>query len=123
MDLIRKILMKIEENESDDSLQSMQIDGFSDDQIAYNIYLLKDAGLIDGTVLFGMGSIKPQGYAIFRLNWKGHEFIDACRDEGRWAKAKTIFKDAGGVSFDVAKDILVQLMLKSATTILSGGAV
>ena len=58
-----------------------------------------------------------------RLTWQGHQFLNACRDESRWAKAKTIFKDVGGVSFDVAKDILVQLMLKSATTILSGGAV
>jgi DNA-binding transcriptional ArsR family regulator len=122
MDLVRKILIALEEYPHGFYNKFLAIDGYSQEQIGYHITLMEEAGLLLAVDATDMGSQSPEAMPQ-RLTWQGHEFLNACRDEGRWTKAKTIFKDAGGVSFDVAKDILVQLMLKSATTILSGGAV
>jgi DNA-binding transcriptional ArsR family regulator len=122
MDLVRKILIALEEHPHGFYNQFLQIDGYSQEQIGYHITLMEEAGLLLAVDATSMDSQSPEAMPQ-RLTWQGHQFLNACRDEGRWAKAKTIFKDAGGVSFDVAKEILVQLMLKSATTILSGGAV
>ncbi|MDP2796064.1 MAG: DUF2513 domain-containing protein [Methanoregula sp.] len=120
MDLVRKILIALEEYPHGYYNQFLAIDEYSQEQIGYHITLMEEAGLLLAVDATSMDSQSPEAMPQ-RLTWQGHQFLNACRDEGRWAKAKTIFKDAGGVSFDVAKDILVQLMLKSATTILSGG--
>jgi len=121
MDLVRKILITLEEQPHGFFCQTLTIDGFSAEQIGYHVTLMGEAGLLNAIDMTSMDSQSPEAMPQ-RLTWQGHQFLNACRDEGRWTKAKTIFKDAGGVSFDVAKEILVQLMLKSATTILSGGA-
>lgn len=112
MDLIRKILLKVEEYIGDDPIQNIQIEGHTEEDIAYNIYLLENAGLIEGKTLFGMDSVKPAGYAIFRLNWKGHEFLDASRDDKRWKQAKEIMGKLGGASLDMVMVILTELMKK-----------
>lgn len=48
---------------------------------------------------------------IHRMTWSGHDFLDAIRDEGRLSQAKDIFSKMGGVTFEVAKEVLVRLMM------------
>ena len=122
MDLVRKILIALEEYPHGFYCQFLAVDGYSPEQIGYHITLMGEAGLLIANEVTTMDSDSPEAVPQ-RLTWQGHQFLNACRDEDRWSKAKAIFKDAGGVSFDVAKEILVQLALKSATTILTGGAV
>jgi hypothetical protein len=113
IDLIRKILFEIEQNESDNDIQNLQINTYSDVEITYHVYLLKKGGLIDATVLFGGGTVKPTGYSIRLLTWEGHDFLDACRDEGVWIKAKKKLKSLGGeVPFEVFKTVLIEIMKK-----------
>ena len=113
MDLIRKILLEIGQNESDNDLQEIRIEFYSDEEIAYHAYLLEKAGLIDATVSFGWGTVKPTGYSIRRLTWQGHDFLDACRNEGVWIKAKEKLKSLGGeVSLDVVKTVLIEIITK-----------
>jgi hypothetical protein len=110
MDLIRKVLLEIEGCTGDD-IRNIRIDGYSHDQIAYHVYLLHDAGLIEANILYGMGSVKPTNYAIFRMTWAGHDFLDACRDEGMWQKAKSIIgEQVKSAPFDVLKTVLVNLI-------------
>jgi hypothetical protein len=45
------------------------------------------------------------------MTWSGHDFLDAIRDEGRLSQAKDIFSKMGGVTFEVAKEVLVRLMM------------
>ena len=113
MDLIRKILLKIGEYNGDDALQDIQIEGYTPEEIAYHVYLLENAGLIEGKVLFCIDSVKPSGYAIFRLNWNGQEFLDACRNEGIWVKAKEKLKSIGGdAPIEVFKALIIEIMKK-----------
>ena len=113
MDLIRKILLKIEQHETDNPIQNIEIEGYSRDIIAYHVYLLKEAELIDAVISSGMGSTKVTNYAIINLTWKGHEFLDASRDETIWAKAKMKIKSMGGnVPFEVITPLLIALIKK-----------
>lgn len=118
MDLVRKILIVLEEHPHGYYNEFLKIDGYSQEQIGYHVTLMDEAGLLVAIDASGMDSDSPEAMPN-RLTWQGHQFLNACRDEGRWTKAKDIFRQAGGVSFDVAKEILSQLMIQSATTLLT----
>jgi len=122
MDLIRKILIQLESYSTNDDIRPIELEGYSHEQIAYHVYLLKDANLILATILFDGGSVAPKDYSIFGLTWAGHDFLDACRDEGRWNKAKQMAAKLGsGVTFDVMKTLLVQIMTSQIPTLIASG--
>jgi len=121
MDLVRKILIALEENPHGFYNRFLAIDGYTQEQIGYHITLMAEAGLLVAIDATSMGCDSPVAMPQ-RLTWQGHQFLDACRDESRWEKAKDIFRQAGGVSFEVAKEVLVQLMIRSVTAIITGGA-
>jgi len=113
LDLIRKILLKIEDSNIDEALTNIRIEGYESDEIAYNISLLKNAGFIEGEILYEMGSVIPSAYVIFGMTWLGHDFLDACRNEGIWAKAKEKLRIVGNdVPIEVIKAVLIDIMTK-----------
>ncbi|MEI6841653.1 MAG: DUF2513 domain-containing protein [Methanomicrobiales archaeon] len=120
MDLVRKILFAVE-NSPEEGIENFTIEPFSREQIIYHIRLLQDAELIEGT-LVGSDNAGILRYGIDRMTWAGHEFLDACRNEGRWIKAKEIFSNLDGVTFDVSKQVLVSLMTTAASSMITGGA-
>jgi hypothetical protein len=113
-------MLEIESSPGGFSRDSIKQQGYSDNEIDYHLTIMLEAGLFTGASHSRSGHYYPLIMPT-RLTWQGHEFLDACRDEGRWIKAKDIFKQAGGVSFEVAKEVLVRLMMTSVTTILTGG--
>jgi hypothetical protein len=124
LDLIREILLNIEAYNDNKPLTDLKIKEYPKEEIAYNVYLLENAGLIEGKIYFGLGTVLPEGYAIFRMTWAGHDFLEACRDESRWIQAKEIIKKLGeGVTFDVVKQILVHLLMDAVSTYLKGGGI
>ncbi|TWU59940.1 hypothetical protein Poly51_02130 [Rubripirellula tenax] len=91
MDLIRKILFYIEENDD----ISVAVDGYDQRAISYHIRLLDEADLIHAAVLSSnSGEIVIQESGQTRLTWSGHEFIDAAREPTRWNKVKAALGDA-----------------------------
>jgi hypothetical protein len=119
MDLVRKILIILEEYPHGFYDQFVQIEGYSPEQIGYHVTLMEEAGMLLVVDATHMGSQGPEAMPR-RLTWQGHQFLNACRDERRWTRAKEIFREAGGVSFDIAKEVLIRLMMTSITTILTG---
>lgn len=91
MDLLREVLLKVEENpETDgtrefmyDSPEEMGIYGHSCEEVAYQIAELIEAGLLKGAITGGF----PM-HIISRLTWDGHEFLDSIRDLGIWERVK-----------------------------------
>ncbi len=50
---------------------------------------------------------EPNGAAAIRLTWKGHEFLDAARNNTVWRKALAHVKKAGvAVTLPVLEDLL-----------------
>jgi hypothetical protein len=110
MDLIRKIALKIESMTGQIYSPSLEIAGYTTEQICYHCELMGDAKLIlvsDSSTY--NGDICEM--IIERLTSKGHDFVDAARNDTIWNKAKTILKEK---SPGVALDVFVQL-LKSLT--------
>lgn len=110
MELIRKLILSIEDHPSAWAPADLSIDGYTQEQIAYHAYLLVDAGLATGVDVTHLNSPAP-AYRILHLTWAGHEFADACREENIWRKAMdTVKRTAGTVSFQILKELLVNVL-------------
>jgi len=111
MDLVRKILLELEDTPYELGGFDLELEGYSPDQISYHVMLLNEAGLIEANDLSNLSRTE---WRPKRLTWAGHEFIEASRDESRWEKAKNIMKEKGsGMVFDVLRSVLIQLMTKA----------
>ena len=108
MDLCRKMLLAVE-SESDNSPKEFPFTSEYDDYVINgHIKLLGEAGLID---ISQSGNVR---YVVSGLTWAGHDFLDAARDEGRWARAKQRLADAGvGTTFTLLKETLEDLARKA----------
>lgn len=110
LELIRKMVLAIEDAPSGWAPRDLKIDGYTDEQIGYHAYLIIDAGLAKGQDASTLGSQSPVGF-ISRLNSAGHDFADAARDETRWRKAMGVVQEKGGtVTIGVLTQLLVALM-------------
>ncbi len=110
LELIRKIVLFIEDAPSGGAPNPMKFEGYSDAQVGYHAYLLIDAGLARGTDSSNFDSDAPRGL-ISNLTWAGHEFAEAARDEARWKNAMNVVQEKGGaVTIDVLTQLLVALM-------------
>jgi DNA-binding transcriptional ArsR family regulator len=115
MELVRQILLKTEQNTEVGGWIDLDIEGYSPEEISYHVKLLAEAELIEAQDLTTTEEFewKPTG-----LTWKGHEFLDAARNETIWKKTTEIVKDKGGsIPFEVLKDLLI----KVAATLFSIG--
>ncbi|QIM63167.1 hypothetical protein A1D29_07665 [Pasteurellaceae bacterium Orientalotternb1] len=103
-DLIRKILIKLEEKADIESeLSSEDIRGFDRYTVAYHYNIMAQAGLI--TVADNSG-IDEIDYSALSLTWQGHEFLDKIRNDRVWNKVKrTVQSKSLDLSFDVIKQV------------------
>jgi hypothetical protein len=113
MDLIRQILMNLEENEDShgNHCVDLEIDGRSPLEVSYHVMLLHEAGLIEAR-----DASDGEGLAWdpMRLTWEGHEFLEQAKQDGLWRKAKKLVVEKGvGLSFDVLKAALTKLAMDS----------
>ena len=113
LELIRKMVLAVEDSPSGWAPQSMSFSGYSAAQVGYHGWLLIDAGLAKGADTTDQQSEGPEAM-ITSLTWAGHEFADAARDDSRWQKAMGAVRERGGaVTLAVLTQLLVSLM-KSA---------
>lgn len=124
MDLIRSILMEIEEDVNINgrfivSDADLRQEGADASKIQYHLRLLMDAGYIEGHDANKLtGGITPQKnepgiprredlptIQVTRMTWEGHDFLETVRDPKVWQKTKGYLKDVGGVGIDVLKDV------------------
>lgn len=110
LDLCRTILLRTEEIEGHPGrLKLPEIEGFSEDQIGYHVYLLQDAGLLQAYDARDRDTM--WGYYPSHLTWAGHEFLDAARNDAIWKQAKEdIMKKAGVVTVEALKLILPEIV-------------
>ncbi len=112
MDLVRAILFKLEENPHGFNNKPIEIEGYSREEIGYHSALMHNAGLIQGIDMSHLQSGSPD-YLPHCLTWQGHEFLDACRHESIWVKAKEKIRTIGeDVPLDVFKAVLIDIMTK-----------
>lgn len=101
LDLVRKLLLAMEEQEHGYVQSELAVDGYTEEQVNFHIFLLGDAGLAKVEEDTHVGSNSPSAFPL-HLTWAGYEFLAAAKDDTIWAKAKTtVIKPAGGVAFSV----------------------
>lgn len=105
MELIRKILFKIEETVDNSAEYNLKIDGYSMDQVAYHCALLFEGGYVhDYKGQNSGGAIYTFGVA--RLTWDGHDFLDKIREDTIWNKTKDTIASKGlPLAFDIVKAV------------------
>jgi len=109
-DLIRKILLIIEDLPRGYAPPELSFEGYSPAQVGYHAWLLIDAGLADGDKLHIHGAEAPEGI-IFNLTWAGHDFAEAMRNDTTWNKAMgTVKEKAGSITFDILKQLLSSII-------------
>lgn len=103
-DLIRKILLKLEEKADSTSwLMSTDIQGYDFKTVAYHYKLLKNAGIIEA---LDISTMEEENFAALSLTWQGHEFLDKIRNDSVWNKVKsTVQSKSLDLSFDVIKQV------------------
>ncbi|MHB0922571.1 MAG: DUF2513 domain-containing protein [Bellilinea sp.] len=115
LDLIRLILLKVESNEElipTLEAKDFSFDEYSHDQVKYNIKLLIDADYINGKTRAYLGG--NMDFVFEGLTWAGHDFLDASRDDARWAKAKSILNEVKDYSLELAIKVLSELAIVAA---------
>ncbi len=103
MDLIRRICLEIEVLPLGVPLRGlMDVD---EETSLRHAELLTQDGLVEGNVLrYQEGG----GAALLRqLTWSGHDFADAVKNEGVWARAKSkILTSGASFTFELLKEFL-----------------
>ena len=117
MELVRNILLAIEEQYIDVALYDLEVEGYDFKTIAYHCKILYDAELInDYKGLFAENEL--QNFGVGSLTWEGHEFLDKIRDDTVWGKTKETMKDKGiPFGLDAVKQIssaIVGVMIQAA---------
>jgi hypothetical protein len=108
MELVRKILMAVEEHKNPDKGLRIRIDGHETEEIEYHNGLFHDQGLITA---MNASSRDGQAFIVTGLTWEGHDFIEAARNETVWRKAmQIVVEKGGGITLEVMKELLKKLL-------------
>jgi Hypothetical protein (DUF2513) len=110
MELIRKIMLAVEEHEHAFMEGEPHIEGYSNEQISYHSYLIGDAGLAAVTDITYRGARSPMGQ-ISHLTWQGHEFLDAARDDTVWNKTRERLGATGKTLLTVPLSVLMAVLI------------
>lgn len=117
MDLIREILIFAEQHEDAWFARGIEIEGWDQKDIVYNVGLAVDADFLVGGDSSVMG---PDGadYLIDRMTYRGHEFLDQIRSDNVWNRLKALAKEQG---IDLSVDLVKQLAPKILAQIIGTG--
>ena len=108
MDLVRQILLEIEEVDDGSGFpRKIDIPDFDNVTVVGHLMLLDEAGYIEGVSL---RASNVTDYRPNRITWDGHEFLDAVRDPKIWTETKSeLSKISGATTIEVIKQLAVSL--------------
>ena len=113
MDLIRLILLEIEEKYRSTTLFNISVDGYDKETVAYHCKILFDAGLIsDYKPIYGGDEL--YAFSVSSLTWDGNDYLEKIRDNSQWKKVKDIITSKGlPVIIDTVKAVANALIVAS----------
>ncbi len=101
MGIIRLSLLEVEGEDP-----APDLSGYTENQKVYHMALCIEARLVDGDIVKD-GNGYPAATVAIRLTWKGHEFLDAARNDTIWKKTLGHIKKAGvAVTLPLLEDLL-----------------
>jgi len=112
MDLVRAILLALEEHEFGFAPRDLKVEGYTKEQIGYHVHIMVEGELVEGIDVTTQESKSPEA-VVSHLTWSGHEFLDAAREDGRWNEAKSLLDKVGGAALAVWQTVLTKLVLRN----------
>lgn len=112
MDLVREILLAMDSHEHGYAPQSMDFDGYTDEQIGYHVYIMGQAGLLEVANASSMDGPSPKAIPL-NLTWAGHEFLANAREKSHWLQAKKLMQGAGQGSFQIWQAVLAKVVMNN----------
>ena len=94
MDLVRLILLEIENIYQSTAIYNLTIDGYDAEMIAYHCKIIHEAGLIS-EYKAQYADNKLYGFGVGSLTWDGNDFLDKIRDDSQWKKIKDAITEKG----------------------------
>lgn len=99
MDVVREILLEVE---SRDDGRAAVFD-FDENALVKREHLRM---LIEAGLLQEVGQTRSAARYKVQLSWKGHDYLDAIRDEGIWSKTKAAVAETGGsATLEIVKSL------------------
>jgi hypothetical protein len=107
MELIRKIILAVEDHPSGWAPDDMRFDGYEPEQIGYHCYLIVASGLAEGCDIATLSEPGPV-YSLNHLTPAGHDFAENSRNEFIWNEVREEMRKKGVASaaLDVVKRML-----------------
>jgi len=94
MDLVRLILLEIEDKYRSTAIFNLAIDGYDTETVAYHCKILNDADLIsDYKAQYADNEI--YFFVVGSLTWDGNDFLEKIRDNSQWKKVKDTINQKG----------------------------
>jgi hypothetical protein len=109
-DLIRDILLRVEAGDAKTRVD-LHFEGRDQREVMYNAGLLHQSKWVKGYD-FSSTDRSDLDYALYDLTPEGHEFLEVARSESIWNQAKNQVKPLGGVTLDILKSVLTEIMKK-----------
>lgn len=114
MDLIRAILLKVEEDGEPELRHVPAIDGYDEATITSHVALLVDAGFISA---IDASTLDSEDYLQIGLTWAGHEFLDNVRDPEIWRTTKAGAAKIGTFSIGILAELAKGAILAKAQSL------
>lgn len=106
MELIRKIMFKIESDYAGESIWAPSIDGYDKITVAEHCKLLYDYGLLDNYKTIGADNGPIITFLVGNLTWEGYDFLEKIRQDTVWNKTKDLITQKGlPMALEVVKDV------------------
>lgn len=108
MDLIRRLMLDIEKQPAGMHTPGTQLyrDGDDPTVVAEHLALLIDHQFLKGHVARSLGGLELGHVVVLSILWRGHEFLDAVRNDTVWKKTKDKVASVGGTA---SVEILTQV--------------
>ena len=94
MDLVRLILIEIEDKYRSTAIYNLAIDGYDTETIAYHCKIMYEAGLISDYKAQYAGN-EIHIFGVGSLTWDGNDFLEKIRDDSQWKKVKDTIAQKG----------------------------
>ncbi|MER0283813.1 DUF2513 domain-containing protein [Clostridioides difficile] len=113
LELIRDILIKMEESDADRmSISDFMTDIYDERTISYHLQLLLDVGFIEATPM-GVQRCLYKHYIVKRITSFGYDYLDNIRDDTVWNKTKKQLGNfASSASLEVIGSVASSVILK-----------
>jgi hypothetical protein len=115
--IIRDILLRLEATSTPNTaLNANQFSEYSEQEVAYNMRLLSEAGYIKANILESKSGDGHIAAALARsLTNAGHDLLDTIRNDTVWVKIQDTFKSKG---IDMTFDLVITAGKKIAESFL-----